>query len=98
MCAAPLGCIASTITRPLNFPLLEGFRTTMRVLYGLPFAVPEIKYSRASYPYFARPLPEGSDGVESKIGPGPVISAETVGTETAVGLSGRFTGAPRWPR
>src|SRR5436190_22480057 len=98
MCAAPLGCMASAITRPLNLPLFAGLRTMMRVLYGLPFAVPDMKYSRASYPYFARPLPVVSDGVESKMGPGPVTSAETEGIVTAVGLSGRFTGAPRCPR
>ena len=48
MCAAPLPCIASASTRPLNFDVSAGFRTTMRVVYGSPLAVPETKYSCAS--------------------------------------------------
>jgi hypothetical protein len=32
MCAEPLGCIGSTRTIPLNFELLDGLRTTIRVL------------------------------------------------------------------
>jgi hypothetical protein len=47
MCAEPLPCIDSTSTRPLNFDLSCGIRTTMRVLYGWPLAVPETKYSFA---------------------------------------------------
>ena len=64
-------CIGSTSTRPLNLELLEGLRTTSRVLYGCPFAVPEMKYSLASYLKVLRPFPGARDGVESYIGPGP---------------------------
>ena len=47
MCAAPLPCIDSTSTRPLKRARSDGMRTTMRVLYGWPLAVPLMKYSFA---------------------------------------------------
>src|SRR5262245_29381302 len=42
------------------------------------------------------PFPGASDGDESNIGPGPVISAESFDNATAVGISGRLAagGAP----
>src|SRR5436309_8813149 len=90
MWAEPLGCIGSKRTNPLKEESFAGLRTTSRVLYGCPLAVPETKYSFATYLKFARPLPGASDGADSYIGPGPVISAETVGRATAVGIWGRF--------
>src|SRR5688572_6025658 len=98
MCDEPLPCIDSTSTSPLNAELFAGLRTTMRVLYGWPLAVPETKYSFASYLACASPLPGGSDVVESYIGPGPVISSESVGNATAVAVAGRFDGAAAPPR
>ena len=47
MCAAPLPCIASASTRPLNFEASVGVRTTRRVVYGSPLAVPDTMYSCA---------------------------------------------------
>src|SRR5262245_42096377 len=91
--------MGSTRTSPVNLELLAGFRTTSRVLYGCPLAVPEMKYSLASYLKAAKPLPGANDCVESYIGPGPVTCAETIGSATAVGFWGRFTaGAGAWPR
>ena len=55
-------------------------------LIGCPFAVPEMKYSLASYLKVVRPFPGARDGVDSYIGPGPVIWADTDGNETAVGV------------
>src|SRR5215203_6188330 len=75
MCAAPLPCIDSASTRPLNNRVLAGRLTTSRVVYGCPLAVPDTKYSFRSYLKAARPLPTGREGVESNICPGPVISA-----------------------
>src|SRR5262245_34097579 len=102
MWAAPLGCIASASTSPLKRLLSAGLRTMMRVLYGLLLAVPETKYSLASYLKLAKPLPGGSDVAESNMVPGAVTSADMVGRDTAVGLSGRLGSAgacppPRWP-
>src|SRR5262245_49676917 len=97
ICAAPLPCIASVSTRPLNFELSAGFRTTMRVVYGSPLAVPETKYSCASYLNAASPFPGASEGDESNIGPGPVTSADSVGNATAVGMSGRLAGGGGGP-
>src|SRR5688572_4472068 len=99
MWAEPLPCIDSASTSPLNAPALIGRRTTRRVRYGCPLAVPETKYSFNSYLKAASPLPGGSDGVESKIGPGPVISADSAGIVTAVGDDGRLTvtAGPRPP-
>jgi hypothetical protein len=48
MCAAPLLCIDSASTSPLNLPSSLGWRTTTRVVYGLPAAVPDAKYSVVS--------------------------------------------------
>src|SRR5687768_15336519 len=90
MWAAPLGCIASARTSPLNLVLSNGFRTTIRVLYGCWFAVPDTKYSFASYLKDDRPLPGGSDGVESNMLPGPSTGAEIAATDTATGFSGRL--------
>ena len=88
--ALPLGCIDSARTRPLNLPLSAGLRTTMRVLYGWPFAVPETKYSFASYLKCAMSSPALSSINDSKICPGPVTSAEIVGRGVATGLAGRL--------
>src|SRR4029077_17962956 len=41
----PLECMISDTTIPLNFFKSFGSRTTTRVVYGFPFAVPETKYS-----------------------------------------------------
>ena len=49
MWSEPLGCIGSARTSPLNDEAFEGRRTTRRVLYGWPFDVPEMMYSRSSY-------------------------------------------------
>src|SRR5687768_6452275 len=97
MCAAPLGCIASASTRPLNRVLSDGLRTTSRVLYGCPFAVPETQYSFTSYLNSLTLLPGANDGAESNIGPGPVTSADNVGSATAVGCAGRFAGGACGP-
>src|SRR5687768_16358047 len=96
MCAAPLGCIASASTRPLNRVLSDGLRTTSRVLYGCPFAVPETQYSFTSYLNSLTLLPGANDGAESNIGPGPVTS-DNVGSATAVGCAGRLAGGACWP-
>src|SRR5262245_22232613 len=58
-----------------------------------------MKYSVASYLKFAMPFPGASDGVDSYIAPAPVIAAEMVGSETAVGVCGRLAaGAAPCPR
>src|SRR5262245_34173908 len=99
MWAEPLGCMGSVSTRPLNDVPFDGRRTTRRVLYGWPFAVPEMMYSCASYLYAARPWPCASDWTDSYPAPGPVTSSVTVGRTTAVGVCGRLivTAGPRPP-
>src|SRR5437879_1162817 len=56
-----------------------------------------MKYSFASYLNVARPFPGASDCVELYTGPGPVTTADTDGSFTAVGVWGRLT-AGAWPR
>src|SRR4051812_44300112 len=89
--------MGSTSTMPLNLALLAGLRTTMRVLYGCPFAVPEMKYSFASYLKLAKPLPGANDCTDSYGWPGPVIGPSTFGSVTAVGFAGGIAWAPRVP-
>src|SRR5262245_16014916 len=97
MWADPLGCIGSMRTNPLNLLLAIGLRTTMRVLYGCPCAVPVMKYSFASYLYFARSWPGASDWTDSYMFPGPVIGPVTVGSVTAVGTVGKTAAGPPRP-
>src|SRR5881396_1986623 len=85
----PLACIDSDTTTPLNFFKSFGFRTRIRVVYGLPAAVPDTKYSVVSYPKSERPVPGGATACSPVIefwlkagnmAPGPVMGPVTIGS------------------
>src|SRR6185503_20595692 len=84
---------ASTI--PLKRLLSAGFRTTMRVLYAVPLAVPVTKYSVLVYLKCARSSPAGSDIKAGNISPGELIGAEILAVGATTGDEGSVGGA--WP-
>src|SRR5262245_24393705 len=51
----------------------------MRVVYGLPLAVPDTKYSFTTYFWSARPVPSGTRCRPGNMAPGPVTGALIIG-------------------
>src|SRR6188768_2205806 len=88
--------MGSARTMPLNFFGSAGRRTRTRVVYGLPWAVPETKYSFTMYLKYGRSSFAGRRCNAAYTGPGPVTSLEVgIGVVCAASITASTVGMSR---